>query len=79
MKRATCVWMLLISTWLSGCGGASPYENGKAYGKSIVSSLKSGNPSAMQKAMADAQAQTRNMSPSDAAEFLRGYNEVALP
>lgn len=72
---------LLVITFLSlvpGCGN-SPYDNGKAYAKTVISSIESGNPSALQKALENAKAKTEGMSPNDAAKFLQGYNEVAMP
>lgn len=75
MKR---ILFVLVLATLSGCG-SSPYDEGKAFAKSVISSLESGNPSAYQKVAEDAQAKSKKMSPADAAKFLQGYNEVAMP
>lgn len=78
MKLVLFAMVLATLPFLQGCG-SSPYDEGKVFAKSVISSLESGNPSAFQKAAEDAQAKSKNMSPADAVKFLQGYNEVAMP
>lgn len=63
---------------IAGCG-SSPKEAGRAYAKAVISSLDSGSPSAIQDAAAKVQAKAQGMSPSDAANFIEGYQEVVMP
>lgn len=69
----------LAAIFFAGGCGNSPYENGKTYGKSVISSLESGSPSAIQKAMEIAKTKTEGMSPANTIEFMQGYNEVTGP
>ena len=78
MKRVLLAMLLFVLPFVTGCG-ASPEDDGKAYAKTVISSLESGDPSAIQKAADEAQAKAKKYSASDAAKFLQGYNEVAMP
>lgn len=79
MKRLLLAMLLFLLPFVTGCGSASPEDEGKAFAKTVISSLESSDPSAIQKASDEAQAKAKKYSASDAAKFLQGYNDVAMP
>lgn len=79
MKTVFVAALLAGFVCIMGCGASSPYEAGKQYGESVVSSLEKGDSVALNKAKADVEKKTKNMSMEDAAQFLQGYNEAVSP
>jgi|GEM_PF-3889230 len=75
MKHCYFLLVLTMLPWLSGCG-SSPYENGKAFARSVISRTSSGNIAELEKLKGEVEEKAKGMSPADYANFMKGYTEV---
>ena len=78
MKRLLIAGVLSLPL-MTGCGGGSPEDEGRAYARSLITTLESGDVSAIQGLAEKAAAKAQGMSMEDAQKFMEGYNEVAMP